>query len=78
MASSSAITLTNTGFIYNGCEYAYDQVTSLYFYYLVTEVTVLLLHGHNEHKADLDIYTEESPKPIKIRTGVSFNILAGR
>jgi hypothetical protein len=75
MASSSAVTLTNTGFIYDGCEHAYDQVTSLYFYYEVTKVSVLLVHAGNEHKADLDIYAEGCTKPIKIRTGISLNFL---
>jgi hypothetical protein len=76
MASSSAVTLTNTGFIYGGCEHAYDQVTSLCFYHEVTKVSVLLFHAGNEHKADLDIYAEGLPKPIKIRTGFSLNPLA--
>ena len=76
MASSSAVTLKNTGFIYDGCEHAYDQVTSLDFYYVVTKVSVLLFHAGNKHKADLDIYAEGCSKPIKIRTGFTLNPLA--
>ena len=56
MANSLAVTLTDTGFIYNGCEHAYDQVTSLYFYYEITKVSVFLVRAGNEHKADLNIY----------------------
>jgi hypothetical protein len=76
MASSSAVTLTKTGFIYDGSEHAYGQVTSLYFYYEVTKVSVLLFHAGNKHEANLEIYAEGCPKPIKIRTGVSLNPLA--
>jgi hypothetical protein len=76
MAGSSTVTLTNTGFIYDGCEHAYDQVTSLYFYYEVTKVTVYFWLAGKDHKADLDIYAEGCPKPIKIRTGVTLNPLA--
>lgn len=76
MANSSAVTLTDTGFIYNGCEHAYDQVTSLYFYYEITKVSVFLVRAGNEHKADLNIYLEGCPKPIKIRTGFTLNPLA--
>lgn len=76
MASSSAVTLTSTGLIYDGCEHSYEQVTSLYFYYVVTKVSVFLIHAGNAHKADLDIYAEGCPKPFKIRTGPTLNPLA--
>ena len=76
MARTSAIALTDTGFKYDDCHYAYNQVSSLFFYYVVTDVRMnVFLHAGSDHQADLDIYVDGRTKPIKIRTGIYFTYL---
>ena len=78
MPSSSAVTLTTSGFLYEGCEHAYDQVTSLYFYNQITQFTVFLIPARSEHKAELHIHAEGCPKPIKIQTEAPLNFLVNK
>jgi len=75
MARPSAITLNNSGFSHDGCQYLYEHVSSLYFYYVVTDVRINLMHAGDDHDAELDIYVDSRPRPIKIRTGAYFTYL---
>ena len=76
MARSSAIALGEKCFTFDGQDYEYERVVSLFFYYVVTEVRMnVVLHAGTEHQADLDIYVDAVRKPIKIRTGMYLTYL---